>query len=58
VDVRIEAKGGTEEIAQKILDNIYIEDSKSGLKYLLKPRCVIRTRTGITTMRKNTRKWE
>ena len=30
VDVRIEAKGGTEEIAQKILDNIYIEDSKSG----------------------------
>ncbi len=30
VDVRIEAKGGTEEIAQRILDNIYIEDSKSG----------------------------
>ncbi len=30
VDVRIEAKGSTEEIAQRILDNIYIEDSKSG----------------------------
>ena len=30
VDVRIEAKANTEETAQKILDNIYIEDSKSG----------------------------
>jgi hypothetical protein len=30
VDVRIEAKGSTEEIAQRILDNIYIEDSKNG----------------------------
>jgi len=30
VDVNIEAKGNTDEIAQRILDNIYIEDSKSG----------------------------
>ena len=30
VDVRIVAKGGTDEIAQRILDNIYIEDSKNG----------------------------
>ena len=30
VDVRIEARGSTEEIAQRILDNIYIEDSKTG----------------------------
>jgi hypothetical protein len=30
VDVKIVTKGSTDEIAQKILDNIYIEDSKSG----------------------------
>jgi hypothetical protein len=30
VDVIIVAKGNTEEIAQRILDNIYIEDNKSG----------------------------
>ena len=30
VDVNIEAKGNTDEIAQRILDNIYIEDNKSG----------------------------
>jgi hypothetical protein len=30
VDVNIEAKGNTDEIAQRILDNINIEDSKSG----------------------------
>ena len=30
VDVTIEAKGSTDEIAQKILDNIYIEDGKNG----------------------------
>ena len=38
VDVRIEARGSTEEIAQRILDNIYIEDSKSasGVSFLTK----------------------
>jgi hypothetical protein len=30
VDVKIVTKGSTDEIAQKILDNIYIEDSKTG----------------------------
>jgi hypothetical protein len=30
VDVNIEAKANTDEMAQKILDNIYIQDSKSG----------------------------
>jgi hypothetical protein len=30
VDVNIEAKANTDELAQKILDNIYIEDGKSG----------------------------
>jgi len=38
VDVRIEARGSTEELAQRILDNIFIEDSKtsSGVSFLTK----------------------
>ncbi len=40
VDVRIEAKSNAEETAQKILDNIYIEDSKtaSGVSFVTKMR--------------------
>ncbi|HLO83195.1 MAG TPA: hypothetical protein VK166_19665, partial [Chitinophagaceae bacterium] len=33
VDVNIEAKANTDELAQKILDNIYIEDGRSGGVY-------------------------